>query len=111
MLREEEYEQKVTKVGDPKVEILDMSDKDQKAKYQEILSKVVNGWAQVLHIDRQADKDKPGGWFVYIEYVLYFMEDGSPEAAQARRTEPTNGRTDEQHMPQPGLLPGQNGGI
>jgi hypothetical protein len=89
LLREEEYEQRVVRVGDPQVRIFKISQDapDEIKAYQEVMTKVVNGgWGQILHVDRQFNQAE-GHWMVYLEWVQWYMEDGHPEAAQAQNHE------------------------
>ena len=98
VLKEEEYQQQVVRIGDPQVEIFDTTDPEQRKKYQEVLAKVVNGgWGQVLFIERKFIPELKG-WRVYLEWVQWFMQDGSQEAAQQLIGA---GPTDEQHQPPP----------
>lgn len=113
MLREEEYEERVARVGDPYVKIFKISPDhpEQIKEYQEVLALVVNGgWGQILHVDRQYNAQE-GCWMVYLEWVQWYMQDGHPEAAQVQnQVGPTNGQQINQYpggQYPSGQLPGQ----
>ena len=114
MMREEEYEQRAVRVGDPKVKIFTISPDhaEEVAEYQDVLTKVVNGgWGQILHVDRQYNAEK-GHWMVYLEWVQWYMQDGHPSAAQEQNTQAgsTNGQQQPSLIPLPaGPFPGQDG--
>ena len=85
----EEFEQKLTRVGDAKNRVFDLSDANDNQAYLKVLDKIVNGWAQPLHVERLITIDKKE---VYIEWVEWFMEDGTPSAAQQPTMSMNHGR-------------------
>jgi hypothetical protein len=118
LLREEEFEQKVKRVGDSFVRVFDMADAQQQKDYQEILDRIVNGRGQVIHVDRQFD-EKKGTWVVYIEWAEYFMELPEQQMLHGQQSEqptqldpdqpdpdqvPRTGPTNEQYQP-PAYIP------
>jgi hypothetical protein len=72
---QEEFENRVVKVGDPHAETFDLSNQEQKALYLSVLDGIVNGWFQLLHIDRWKTDTNVYG-FVWVEWVEFFLEDG-----------------------------------
>ena len=72
-LPEEELQKRLTKVGNPNT--------NDNGAYLEVMDKIVNGWAQCLHVERQFLKEEKK-WIVYIEWVEWFMRDGSPMHSQ-----------------------------
>jgi hypothetical protein len=78
----EEFEARLTRVADAKVDVFDMADIEQRKRYTEILDKIANGWAQCIGRDRQFSEAK-GTWLVIIEWVEMYMEDGAPTGATA----------------------------
>lgn len=77
MYTQDEFEEKVVKVGDPHAETFDMRDPDSKTAYLNVLDGIVNGWFQCLYIRRwETDANIDG--FARIEWVEFFLEDGNP---------------------------------
>ena len=91
---EEEFEDRLTKVADPKNGVFDITDAEQNTRYLEILDGITNGWFQLIFINRQYDKEKK---LVYIEWVEYFLEDGITRAPLPNAREisygPANGES------------------
>jgi len=71
---DDEFQEKVVKIADPKNGRFDTTDQDQNKKYMAVLDGIANGWFQLIFIERLYDSDKK---MVYIEWVEYFMEDGA----------------------------------
>lgn len=80
-LPEEELQKRLTKVGNPNNRIFDLSNENDNGDYLAVMDKIVNGWAQCLHVERQFLKEEKK-WIVYIEWVEWFMRDGSPMHSQ-----------------------------
>ena len=76
-LPEEEYQQRVVEVIDPKIGTFDLSDPGERQAYLEVLNKIVNGWATLSHRERRYCEGTRN-WVVHIEWLEHFMEDGSP---------------------------------
>ena len=74
MYRENEYEDNIVKISDPKNGTFDTADKEQNAAYMKVLDGIVNGWYSQLFIDRWRDEET-GHYHVYIEWVEHFLED------------------------------------
>ncbi len=72
---QEEFEDRTAKVGDPHAETFDLSKKEHKAVYLQVLDGIVNGWFQCLYVKRWETKDNVDG-FARIEWVEFFLEDG-----------------------------------
>jgi len=77
MYTQEEFEERVVRVGDPHAETYDLSQPDQKVEYLGVMDGIVNGWFQCLFVERWHDAVNPFGW-VRIEWIEYFLEDGHP---------------------------------
>lgn len=77
MLTGEEFEERVTKVADPHVELFDISDPAQKIGYLNVIDGAANGWFQILYIKRPGEYDPANKTVAYVEWVAYFMEDGN----------------------------------
>jgi len=73
VLREAEYEALAERVYDAKVDTFDMSDPEQRERYQTILDRAANKWYRVLACDRQFVESKLS-WLVYLEWVEPYME-------------------------------------
>jgi hypothetical protein len=79
MYTQDEFEERVVRVADPRSEVFDLSDERQKALYLEVLDGITNGWFQCLHRQfHYPDRRNPRQVFVHLEWVEYFMEDGHP---------------------------------
>ena len=70
---EEEFRARVVKTGDPKNGVFDVTDPESNRAYLEVLDGIVNGWFQCLH----RDFDFRGQGKIYIEWVEYYLEDGT----------------------------------
>jgi len=79
----EEYEEKVAPVPEPKNGIFDIFNPEQNRKYLEVLAGIKTGLFECLYVNRQFDREKR---LNYIEWVEYYMEDGAQ--APYRPTEP-----------------------
>lgn len=73
LLREEEYEAYAERVYDAKVDVFDISDKEQAAKYKEVLDRAANKWYRILAKDMKFIEAK-NNWLVYLEWVEPHME-------------------------------------
>jgi len=73
-LTEAEYRNRVTKVGDPKNGIFDLTKPEENQQYLSVMDKIVNQWARLIHVERVITAEKKE---VYIEWVEWFMEDGA----------------------------------
>jgi len=74
MMREEEFENRAVRVCDAHVATFDMSDAQQRAKYEYILDRAANNWFQVFYTQRNWDPDKKC-MVVYIEWGENYIED------------------------------------
>lgn len=74
---QDEFDERVQRVGDPHAETFDLSAQDQKTAYLNVIDGIVNGWFQCLYAKRWELPDNPYG-LVRIEWVEYFLEDGHP---------------------------------
>jgi hypothetical protein len=73
ILKEEEYEARVRKVGDAKNGFFDVGVPAENAAYLAVCDRIVNGWYQCLYIERFWNKTTRH----YVEWVEFYMEDGS----------------------------------
>lgn len=86
----DEFESRLAQVADARNGFFNVLDAEENKAYIEVLDKIANNWAQLLHIERNvnaaelglAPTDKPR-CVHYIEWVEYYMEDGT--AAQLKR--------------------------
>jgi len=75
--RSEEYEERVVRVADPKNSTFYTGDEKENADYLKVMDGVANGWFHLVFIERwREDGDKKH--YIYMEWVEYFLEDGSP---------------------------------
>lgn len=77
LLREEEYEDRLVKVADPKNGTFYTGDAEQNKAYLRVLDGISNSWYQLIHIDRWRN-DGDNYHYVYVEWVEFFLEDGKP---------------------------------
>jgi len=75
MLTNQEYDDRLVRVHDPKNGIFDVTNEEENKKYLEIMDGLANGWYQLIYINRQFDETKS---LVYVEWLESYMEDGSP---------------------------------
>ena len=74
--RQEEFEERVVRVADPKNGTFYTGDTEQNADYLKVMDGVSNGWYHLIFIDRwREDGDKKH--YIYVEWVEYFLEDGN----------------------------------
>ncbi len=74
--REDEFDERVVRVADPKNGTFYTGDDEKNKAYLKIMDGVSNGWFHLIFIDRwreEGDRDH----FIYLEWVEYFLEDGS----------------------------------
>lgn len=77
MFMGEEFEERIAKVADPHVEIFDISNADQKKKYLGVLEGAANSWYRILYIKRPGEYDPKHKTLAYVEWLEYYMEDGT----------------------------------
>lgn len=77
LYRNEEYEERVVRVADPKNGTFYTGDSEQNASYLKVLDGISNSWYQLIHIDRWRNEGD-NYHYVYIEWVEYYLEDGKP---------------------------------
>jgi len=78
MYREEEYEAKTVRVADARNGFFDVSDPKANQQYLDILECCFNGWFQLVHLERfWTDPNGRRTHCHYVEWVEYYMEDGS----------------------------------
>lgn len=74
--REEEYDERVVRVADPKNGTFYTGDEEQNKAYLKIMDGITNGWFQMIFIDRWRDEGDTNHR-IYMEWVEYFLEDGT----------------------------------
>ena len=77
LYRNEEYEERVVRVADPKNGTFYTGDSTQNSSYLKVLDGISNSWYQLIHIDRWRNEGD-NYHYVYIEWVEYYLEDGKP---------------------------------
>lgn len=77
VFRNEEFEERVVRVADPKNGTFYTGDSEQNAAYLKVLDGAANNWYQVVFIDRWRN-DGDNHHHVYVEWLEYFLEDGNP---------------------------------
>lgn len=77
---EEEFDARVVKVADSRNGTFDTTDPEQNKLYLKVLEGIANSWFQLIFIDRWRDEGS-NKQMVYIEWLEYFLEDGSPARA------------------------------
>lgn len=73
LLKDDEYENLAHRVCDAHVEQFNLSNEEERSRYQQILDCAANQWFTILFIDRQYDKDAKS-WVVLIEWAEWYME-------------------------------------
>lgn len=76
MYRQEEIEDKLVRVADAKNCLFDLNDPEANRKYVKVLDAVANGWFRLNFIERKWT-DSAKYPMVYVEWMEYFLEDGS----------------------------------
>jgi len=76
MLREEEFEDRVVRVADPKNGTFYTGDPQQNEAYMKVMDGITNGWYHMIFVERWRQADDINH-YVYLEWVEYFLEDGS----------------------------------
>jgi len=77
VLREEEYEERIVRVADPKNGTYYTGDDEQNSAYLKVMDGISNGWYHLIFVDRWREADDKYH-YIYIEWVEYFLEDGKP---------------------------------
>ena len=75
--RDEEFEERVVRVADPKNGTFYTGDEEQNTAYLKSMDGIANGWLHMVFMDRWRDEGD-SEHRIYIEWVEYFLEDGSP---------------------------------
>jgi hypothetical protein len=78
-LTKEEFEEHSVRVADPRNGTFDTSNAEQNQQYLIVLDGVANNWYQLLYIERWREEGEKHH-IVYVEWLEYFMEDGSTRA-------------------------------
>lgn len=82
MFTEEEYEERVVRVADPRNGTFRTWDPVENQQYLDVMDKILNGWATCLFAERWRARVRRGKHtverhVVYIEWAEYYLEDGS----------------------------------
>lgn len=73
VMREDEYEARVIRVRQFCNEKFDLDDAEANLRYCVVMDRIVNQWYELIYLDRF----HKGTSIHYVEWVEYFMEDGS----------------------------------
>lgn len=76
LLSQEEFEARVTKVADVKNGTFRTWVEEDNKGYLDVLDKIANSWAECVFVERWRDVES-GRHAVYIEWIEYYLEDGS----------------------------------
>jgi hypothetical protein len=77
LYKNEEYEDRLVRVADPKNATFYTGDNEQNLAYLKVMDGVANSWYQLVFIERwREEKDKHH--YIYAEWLEYFLEDGNP---------------------------------
>ncbi len=85
MLPEEELDERLVRIADPRNRVFDLSDPTDNAAYLEAVDKIVNKWGHLMYIKRVVTRNKKTDAIkvrVYMEWVEFYMEDGQPMHSQ-----------------------------
>lgn len=77
LFRNEEYEERVVRVADPKNGTFYTGDPEQNAAYLKIMDGIANSWYRLVFIERWRDEGD-NHHRIYVEWLEYFLEDGKP---------------------------------
>lgn len=75
--RDEEFEERIVRVADPKNGTFYTGDPLQNAEYLKVMDGITNSWFRLNFIERWR-KDEDIHHYVYLEWVEFFLEDGKP---------------------------------
>jgi len=71
-LREDEYDQRVVRVAEPRVEEFDMTQSKDKQRYLTVLKGAAEGYFRIIFLDRF----HKGSTKHYVEWIEFYNEDG-----------------------------------
>lgn len=76
--REDEFEERTVKVADARNGFFDVRDATSNKQYLDVMECCLNGWFKLVHLERfWVDPAGHRTSFHYVEWVEYYMEDGS----------------------------------
>lgn len=75
---QEEFENNTVRVADPKNGTFYTGDPKQNVAYLDVLDKISNGWGALVWVERRYVKPDDPYYTVSIEWLEYFLEDGTP---------------------------------
>ena len=75
--RNEEYDERVVRVADPKNGTFYTGDAEENEAYLKVMDGIANSWFQMLYVDRWREDGKKHH-YIYMEWVQYYLEDGKP---------------------------------
>lgn len=76
--RGDEYEEKTVRVADARNAFFDVGDPASNKQYLDVVECCFNGWFQMVYLERFWEgPDGRRTQFHYVEWVEYYMEDGS----------------------------------
>jgi hypothetical protein len=80
MYRDDEFEDRTTVVKDARNDYFDTMDPEENARFLEIMDAILNGWFQLVHIERFVEIEGVRTTKHYLEWAEYYREDNSPVA-------------------------------
>jgi hypothetical protein len=76
-MRQDEFEERVVRVADPKNGTFYTGDDEENAAFLKVMDGITNSWYHMIFIERWREEgDKHH--YVYVEWVEFFLEDGKP---------------------------------
>lgn len=73
MLTQDEWDEKVVRVADPRNGFFEVTESQQNAEFLHVLDGIANGWFQLIHIQRFVNETMKH----YVEWVEFYLEDGT----------------------------------
>lgn len=90
-LREEEYETRTVRVADFRNNFFRVGDTKENQQFCEVMECVANGWFHLIHLERfWTDPQGHRTLYHYVEWVEYYLEDGSRVQAGTSPLEAVN---------------------
>lgn len=93
-LREDEYEARTVRVADFRNNFFDVGDAEANRQYRDVMECVANQWFHLIHLERfWVDPDGHRTTCHYVEWIEYYLEDGSRAHAGTGPMESTDVRS------------------
>lgn len=85
MYREDEFEDRTVRVADARNAFFDVTNQESNKQYLDVMECCFNGWFKMVHLERFWEgPDGRRTHFHYVEWVEYYMEDGSRTPFQSQ---------------------------